>query len=152
MLVPGTGTGPHAVTPSLEDLDALHDQSVRTADPATTVATVMDLHAAPPDLGRALDAAASRRAGAATAAFLTDLGVRGHLTLVGHSYGALTAARASDAHPVDDLVLLGAPGVGVRHRDELQGATRVWAARASGDPCTPARSDSCCRRPQALRR
>lgn len=134
VLVPGTGTGLHALTTSLEDVTALHGHATLAAADGTTVATVLDLHAAPADLGRAVDPAPSRLAGAATAAFLDDLASPARTTVVGHSYGAIVAARASDGHPIDDLVLLGAPGVGVDHRDQLPGATRVWAARARGDP------------------
>ena len=139
VLLPGTGTGLHAVRTGLEDAAALHRHATLAAPDGRTLATVLDLHAAPADLGRAADPRPSRAAGAATAAFLADLGAARpdgppRTTLVGHSYGALVAARASDDHAVDDLVLLGAPGTGVEHRDDLGGATRVWAARASGDP------------------
>ena len=135
VLLPGTGAGVHAVGPSLEDLQALHDRSTRLAS-GRAVATVLDLYAAPLDLGAASDALPSRAAGAATAAFLADLPDAPPTTLVGHSYGALAAARASDAHSVADLVLLGAPGVGVAHRRDLLGADRVWVAQAGGDPIT----------------
>ena len=57
--------------------------------------------------------------------------------MVGHSYGALVAARASAAGmAADELVLLGAPGLGVAGRAALRlprGAD-LWAAAATGDP------------------
>lgn len=134
VLLPGTSTGLHAAATSLEDAVALHDQARRLARPGTRVATILDLYAAPPDLGRAADPGPARTAGSATATFLADLPHQPRTTLVGHSYGALTAARASDDHDVDDLVLLGAPGVGVAARAELTGAGRVWVARADRDP------------------
>ncbi len=134
VLLPGTSTGLHAADASLADTVALHDLASRLAPAGAQVATVLDLYAAPADLGRAVDPVPARTAGAATAAFLADLPGAPRTTLVGHSYGALAAARASDEHPVDDLVLLGAPGVGVGGRDDLAGAQRVWAARAAGDP------------------
>lgn len=134
VLLPGTASGIHAARRGLADATALHRRAVRIAGPGTRVATVLDLYAAPGDLGRAADASPAAVAGAATATFLADLPTRPRTTLVGHSYGALTAARASDEHPVDDLVLLGAPGVGVASRADLSGASGVWAARAGGDP------------------
>ena len=59
------------------------------------------------------------------------------VVLVGHSYGALVAARAVAAGTeVDDLVLLGAPGLGVDDPSSLQlrpgGA--VWSALEDDDP------------------
>lgn len=135
VFLPGTGSGLHALDTALVDAAALHDHATRLA-PDARIATVLDLYAAPLDLGAAADPTPSRDAGAATGAFLTDLRSNAPITLVGHSYGAVAASRASDTHPVEHLVLLGAPGVGVLHRRELTGAAHVWAAQAQGDPIT----------------
>jgi hypothetical protein len=130
VLLPGTGTGLHAVDEPLADATALHDS---TAD----AAVVLDLYPAPPDLGRAADPSHGRAAGDATAAFLATLPTTGRrTTLVGHSYGAFTAALAAiAARPgtVDALVLLGAPGAGVATAADLP-VREVWADRAPGDP------------------
>ena len=61
----------------------------------------------------------------------------GRVVLVGHSYGALVATRAVAAGlQVDELVLLGAPGLGVEDPAALQvrpgGA--VWSALEDDDP------------------
>lgn len=62
------------------------------------------------------------------------------VVLVGHSYGALTAAYASALrHPEsagpDELVLLGSPGLGVAVTDlRLRADAGLWAATARGDP------------------
>jgi len=59
-----------------------------------------------------------------------------HLTLVGHSYGSLTSGIAMrDAAPVDDLVIIGSPGVGVNNAAALHGvpAGHVYVGEADGD-------------------
>lgn len=138
VLVPGTATGLAAPETALRDARALHDRGSELAT-ATSLATVLDLYDTPPDLGAAADPRTGRAAGRSLAAFLGDLpapaGGR-RTTLVGHSYGAFAAAAAvtpPDPAEVDALVLLGAPGVGVTHRDALA-AREVWAVRAPGDP------------------
>lgn len=131
VLLPGTATGLHAIDEPLVDATALH----RLLQHDTAV--VLDLYAAPSDLGRAADRVPGRDAGAATAAFLAALPPSTRrVTLVGHSYGAFTAAHAARVAPsgtVDALVLLGAPGVGVATTAELP-VPEVWADRAPGDP------------------
>jgi pimeloyl-ACP methyl ester carboxylesterase len=55
------------------------------------------------------------------------------VTLIGHSYGSMVVALAARQLPeVHDLVMLGSPGLGVRHAADLGGAT-VWAAQAPQD-------------------
>jgi hypothetical protein len=59
-----------------------------------------------------------------------------HLTVVGHSYGSLTAGIAMrEASPVDDLVLIGSPGAGVDSAAQLAvPAGHVFVGEAKGDP------------------
>ncbi|MEP7054689.1 MAG: alpha/beta hydrolase [Actinomycetota bacterium] len=59
-----------------------------------------------------------------------------HLSLVGHSYGSLAVGYAMQkAPPVDDLVLLGSPGVGVDSALQLTGRKdNVFVGEARGDP------------------
>lgn len=138
VLLPGTSTGLHQPWPAVADARALQSAAASSLGAGRPTATVLDLYDAPADLGRAADPATAHAAGEAAAAFLPDLPPLPHdaprrTTLVGHSYGALTAAHTTLHHPVDALVLLGAPGVGVVHRDEL-GADEVWAALAPWDP------------------
>ncbi|MEU6485623.1 alpha/beta hydrolase [Streptomyces sp. NPDC046887] len=64
-----------------------------------------------------------------------------HLTAVGHSYGSLavgTAARQPGGIPgVDDIILLGSPGVGVERAEDLGvGRDRVFVGAADNDPVT----------------
>lgn len=134
LLLPGTGAGLHAPVASLAQAAALHHRVAQRGGVSTSVATVLDLYAAPSDLGRAADPESGRTAGAATAEFLADLpNPAERTTIVGHSYGAFAAAQAL-ATPVEALVLLGAPGTGVAHRSELADAGEVWVAQARDEP------------------
>lgn len=59
------------------------------------------------------------------------------VVVVGHSYGAVVGARSAESGgPLDELVVLGAPGLGVGGVDELRLGPGVdlWAALAERDP------------------
>lgn len=67
-----------------------------------------------------------------------DPGVPANLTMVGHSYGSLTTAKAAVQRPfgklADDLVFVGSPGLGVGHaRDLGVDPARVWVGAAPDD-------------------
>ncbi|MEV7010531.1 alpha/beta hydrolase [Streptosporangium sp. NPDC051022] len=67
-----------------------------------------------------------------------DPGVPANLTMVGHSYGSLTTAKAAVQRPfgklADDLVFVGSPGLGVGHaRDLGVDPEHVWVGAASDD-------------------
>ncbi len=90
--------------------------------------------------GLGVDAATGRLARAGAAAlvrFVDDLApvVRGdaHVTVVGHSYGAVVTALAARDIAAADLVLLGSPGARARSVKELGTGARVWAGRADTD-------------------
>lgn len=64
-----------------------------------------------------------------------------HVTAIGHSYGSLTvgtAAKQSGGIPgVDDIILLGSPGVGVDKAQDLGvGKEHVFVGSAENDPVT----------------
>ncbi|WP_228181880.1 alpha/beta hydrolase [Streptomyces anulatus] len=64
-----------------------------------------------------------------------------HVTAIGHSYGSLTvgtAAKASGGIPgVDDVILLGSPGVDAQKATELGvGKDHVFVGAADNDPVT----------------
>ncbi|MBB2911277.1 hypothetical protein FHS43_002542 [Streptosporangium becharense] len=64
--------------------------------------------------------------------------VPANLTMVGHSYGSLTTAKAAVQRPfgklADDLVFVGSPGLGVGHaRDLGVDPSRVWVGAAPDD-------------------
>ncbi|WP_018569371.1 alpha/beta hydrolase [Streptomyces sp. PsTaAH-124] len=61
-----------------------------------------------------------------------------HLTAIGHSYGSLTVGTASQQPggmpDVDDYILLGSPGVGVDHAEDLGvGKQHVFVGAAEND-------------------
>ncbi|MEU2351164.1 alpha/beta hydrolase [Modestobacter sp. NPDC049651] len=92
----------------------------------------------PQGLGR--DAATGRLARAAVPALVEEVarlrdrpGAPPHLTVVGHSYGAVVAALAADRLPADDLVLLGSPGARAADVAALHTRARVSVARTRGD-------------------
>ncbi|BAL86060.1 hypothetical protein AMIS_8400 [Actinoplanes missouriensis 431] len=57
------------------------------------------------------------------------------ITLIGHSYGSIVAARAAANLPpqVTDIVAIGSPGMGVADRAALHTGARVWAGSAPDD-------------------
>ncbi|MFD5983024.1 alpha/beta hydrolase [Streptomyces cyaneofuscatus] len=64
-----------------------------------------------------------------------------HLTAIGHSYGSRTvgaAAAVPGGMPgVDDIILVGSPGVGVNHAVDLGvGSGHVFVGAAANDPVT----------------
>jgi len=90
--------------------------------------------------GLGIDAASGRLARAGSGALVrfvddlrTDLGPAAHLTVLGHSYGAVVVALAAARLAADDLVLLGSPGARASSVTELDTTARVWAARTDGD-------------------
>lgn len=148
VLVPGVGTTA-ADAPELasdaerlwEELAVVAERSTRWGEGAQAhVVVVPWLGYDPPDhvvagVARAPAAEGARRLADDVAAWRADGAQR--VVLVGHSYGAVVGARASalGAAP-DELVLLGAPGLGVGSLEALglhHGAD-LWAATARGDP------------------
>ena len=140
VLVPGTGSGVAAPLRALADARALHAAASAAAPPHTRVATVLDLHDAPPTLVEAAlagHAAAAAPALAAGVSGLVAANPGAEVTVVGHSHGgAVAGAAVAAGMPVDDLVLLGAPGASVAHAGELplRPGGGVWSALAPRDP------------------
>lgn len=144
VIVPGVGT-------DLWDRERLHSDAehvwrtiaVGTAGQGTDLAVVSWLGYNPPD---SVPAGIQRRPAVEgalqLAADIDQLRAGGaeRVVLIGHSYGAVTAARAAavrghrSAGP-DELILLGSPGLPVGF-DELHLApgARLWSATATGDP------------------
>ncbi|PWW23072.1 alpha/beta hydrolase family protein [Geodermatophilus normandii] len=86
--------------------------------------------------GLGVDAAGGRLARAGAAAlvrFVDDLRTGAHVTVVGHSYGAVVTALAARHLAADDLVLLGSPGARADSVAGLGTRARVWAGRADDD-------------------
>jgi pimeloyl-ACP methyl ester carboxylesterase len=58
-----------------------------------------------------------------------------HWTVIGHSYGSLVTGKALAERglEVDEVVLVGSPGVGVSHASELGEGLNVWVGLARND-------------------
>jgi hypothetical protein len=145
VLVPGVGN-------DLSDVPALRAAAERVWTAAAVrapsvgsrgpdgVAVVGWLGYDPPDhLLAAVGAGPAVEGGRALVESVHELRRQGaeRVVVVGHSYGALVAARASSAgmRP-DELVVLGAPGLGVADTNALAlpPGTDLWSAAATGDP------------------
>jgi hypothetical protein len=94
----------------------------------------------PTPQGLGVDAATGRLARAAVPALEAEVaglrarsGPRPHLTVIGHSYGAVVVALAANRLDADDVVLLGSPGARARDVTALRTHARVEVARTSGD-------------------
>ncbi|WP_138758552.1 alpha/beta hydrolase [Modestobacter altitudinis] len=92
----------------------------------------------PQGLGR--DAATGRLARAAVPALVEEVtalrdrpGGVPHLTVLGHSYGAVVVALAAPQLAADDLVLLASPGARAPDVTALHTSARVWAGSGPGD-------------------
>ncbi|WP_051831054.1 MULTISPECIES: alpha/beta hydrolase [Streptomyces] len=72
----------------------------------------------------------------------THEGAPAHMTAQGHSYGSLVVGKATQQPvglPVDDIVLVGSPGVGVDKATQLGiGADHVYVGTAKYDPVADA--------------
>ena len=136
VFVPGFTARPEDLPGRVAELDAL----AARAGPGTAVVAWYD-YAAPQWSGVAdparsvLGTRPATDAAGRLASFLTGVGAARpdpvHLTAIGHSYGTLTVAQALPAAPaVDDVVLLGSPGV----TPPPDRPGRVWVGEARGDP------------------
>ncbi|EYT84529.1 hypothetical protein CF54_00990 [Streptomyces sp. Tu 6176] len=140
--VPGTGARLSSVDGDISRAELLQDQA-SVVDPTHRTASIMWLgYDAPQDLmGDATDAKYADNARDSLSSFLTGVDTAHHgqvnSTVLGHSYGTLVAGETMRDHPdlpVDHAILVGSPGVGVNHAEDLNiPADRVWAATAKND-------------------
>ncbi|GAA2649572.1 MULTISPECIES: alpha/beta hydrolase [Nonomuraea] len=63
----------------------------------------------------------------------TALRGKERVSLVCHSYGSVVCGQAAPGLPVDDIVVLGSPGMGAATRAELRTPAQVWAALGAKD-------------------
>jgi hypothetical protein len=133
VLVPGMGADAplegSATAERARDLFA----AASAIDPSTAVVAWLGYE--PPTLATALLDDAAEPGGTALAAFVDGLDPSATVTVVAHSYGTLVAAAALRAGMhVDDVVLLGSPGVGAPDADHLPlDGAGVYAERAPLD-------------------
>lgn len=141
VLVPGVGNSPVHIADSLEAASALNLAADGAAGVTGKTATVLwfgydipltwaaddslstpyaTARGAAQDSVRAIDATEALMGGGSLASFVRVLrptmSAASNLTLIGHSYGSTTVAQAArylaEDDGVDDIVLLGSPGVG----------------------------------------
>ncbi len=141
-VVPGLGAQVDPDLPGLADGTWHVFAATRRLEPRPDVATVAWLGYLTPDLPEVIS---TRRAEEGAVELARDIaGLRAargddqpHVTVVGHSYGSVVGALCTRAAPgaVDDLAVLGSPGVGVDRADDLPVEPgHVWVGAASGDP------------------
>jgi hypothetical protein len=167
VLVPGVGNSPAHIADSIGLADALNASADHAAGRGGTTATVLwfgydiplswmadgpgdtpydTARGAVVDSVRAIDASDALQGGISLATFVQSIRpmmrTGSNLTLVGHSYGSTTVAQAArtldrDAG-VDDIVLLGSPGVGygITTADDLRAvdADHVFSLSFPLDP------------------
>ena len=153
--VPGLGTtlSDHMITNDIPHTENLYLQALQD-HPGASVSSIFWLGYDAPVLGggatgvsHAFDVAGDSTAidgDAALTRFLNGLHATSttagpvHYTALGHSYGSLvvgTAAARPGGIPVDDIVLIGSPGVDVSHASGLNSdPSHVWAGDAENDP------------------
>ena len=142
----GVGGGDAATAKGIYDAAV---QSARYNNEPPSVASVFWLGYDAPQLDgpSVLMQDRANEGGAAYQKFLTGLratheGAPAHMTAQGHSYGSLVVGKATQQPgglPVDDIVLVGSPGVGVDKASQLGiGADHVYVGTAKNDPVADA--------------
>ncbi|MCP2326519.1 hypothetical protein HDA40_005026 [Hamadaea flava] len=140
--VPGMGVRLDGQLGTSLDRTAAMAEAATTADPSASTAAILWLgYDTPNSLFEGASADAAHDARAALHDFqdglaATHQGDLGEQSVVGHSYGALVVGETVRdlGLRADDLVFLGAPGVGVEHAADLHvDPAMVWAASADND-------------------
>lgn len=141
--VPGTGANLSGIDGDLKRAEMLHKKAT-VEGPGQTTASILWLgYDAPQDiLTEATSGSYANAAKEPLSRFLTGVdtahtGGPVNSTVLGHSYGTLVAGKALAGHPdlpVDNVIFVGSPGVGVEHAKDLGVAPdHVWSATAEND-------------------
>lgn len=122
-------------------------EALADATAGLDVAVVSFLYDAPDSLAGGMASGPASQGGRELAELMRDLAAvapsDAHRSVVAHSYGSVTTGHGLTetdlATLVDDVVVLGSPGLGVDHVSDLPEDVRLWAAAADGDliPFTP---------------
>lgn len=148
VLVPGVSTRGDNFSSGLGDVRerspavqarSLYD-AARAAAPNENVAVIAWLgYDTPQGVGRTAAREELARAGASSLnRFTRDLATmrpEADVTVIGHSYGSVVAGLAAAALPpqVQDVVVIGSPGMGASRVADLHTSARVWAGQAAKD-------------------
>ncbi|MBN6034441.1 alpha/beta hydrolase [Amycolatopsis sp. 195334CR] len=140
--VPGTGSGLAEIEADLNRADKMQDAALRSApDSSASVITWLG-YDAPDSVPDAIEQKYAHGAKESLGDFQEGLraahvGEPSHNTLLGHSYGFVTAAVTAreGGLPVDELVSVAGPGATVDHASQLNlPPEHVWATVADKDP------------------
>ncbi|HEV7706750.1 MAG TPA: alpha/beta hydrolase [Asanoa sp.] len=140
--VPGMTADLGAVRDDLGRTEALASRAA-ALDPAQRTSTVLWLdYDAPSFLNEAMFAGRAHEAGPSLHRFAEGLrathdGPPAQQVVLGHSYGALTVGTTAREQGLaaDDLIFVGAPGVGTDHAAALGlPPAHVWSSTAANDP------------------
>ena len=149
--VPGTGTDLGVMPGQLDRVERLHKAASSNAKHGESVSTIAWLGYDAPELsasvltqGRAQEAAPELQR-FTEGLRETHQGERGHLTVLGHSYGSTAVGAAASKGPglgADDIVVVGSPGMTVEKAEELQmDPDHVWAGASKNDPVVSGAAD-----------
>lgn len=142
--VPGTGSNLAGIGGQLDRGELILDEARRQSHRSETAAVTWVGYDAPQDLGQATnrhyaeDAAADLR-GFQDGLRATHEGGGSNNTVIGHSYGSTVIGHAAQGDgvklDVDNVVLIGSPGVGVDHASELRvpDDANIYASTAEND-------------------
>ncbi|MFB7476183.1 alpha/beta hydrolase [Kitasatospora sp. NPDC056184] len=146
IFVPGTSTDLNSVPGQMDHVTRLQKAAEDAlTNPGGKVAVISWLGYDAPEWSTGSPLLTSRGKDAAPDLRLFGQGVRvaqtdnvcSHLTVIGHSYGSYAvgvAAREGGGLPVDDIVALGSPGMGVSNASELGiDPKHVWIGEAKQD-------------------
>lgn len=142
--VPGTGSNLAGIGGELDRGDLILDKANQLSRNSETAAITWVGYDAPQDLGQATNAHYAEDAAEGLRDFQDGLratheGSDSNNTVIGHSYGSTVIGHSAQGEneqlDVDNVVLIGSPGVGVDHASDLQvpDDTDIYASTAEND-------------------
>lgn len=147
--VPGTGSHLGNIGGDIDRSDRMVNAADRASQSHATASITWVGYDAPAQIPDAASTDYAKNAEPALQRFETGLrvtheGAPAHSTVIGHSYGTTTVgfAMRDGGLPVDDVIFVGSPGVGVDHASDLGiDPGHVYSGTAANDPIQLARTD-----------